>query len=258
MEEEEEDVFEEHRELAEEAARRAEQELLRESLRETTPEEEARHRRESEEWEKETPTMRSRRSLEALKAYGRNAFGTAQATFGPEQKLQTTMRQFNVNRFQFQINRQNAKAFEGVVTTTLRNTTNGKVANQVTLLVTGQLKGQNVSVRIRIDNIANVNGIVDLYEAKYSVEQITMKNIIRTLTDNLKLAFEIFTNRTNVNIFARGDKAIEAGLHPGENITGKINEIKVVTNSTISTASQPKTVKTINVKTTSSFQNKID
>lgn len=254
-----EDELEDKERLLDDEEKREAQIKLRNALRTPTPEEQDKDRKAFEDLQKESPEARGsriRRLITAANYYGRNTFEAAQNVFGGN-RLTEAIRQFDVNQERIRVNQQNGEALEGIVTEALRNTTNGQVARQVTLLVTGQLNGQNVSVRIRIDNITNENGILNLYEAKYSVEQITGGNYIKTLTPNQQTAFDIFVNGTNVNIYARGQNSRAAGIEPGENITGKIGDIKVVTNSTSSPTSQPQIVKKV-VLPSSNLQNKRD
>jgi hypothetical protein len=264
LEEEDEDAkVEEKEELLREEEHREHLEELRNALSTPTPEEEAKRYRDFEDWLKKSPEERGRLNEEALKSgrliqnlnrYVQNGFNAAEDIYGSKD-INAAMRQFNVRQQQLEINKANSQAFEKAITTQLKNENSGQVVRQVTLLVTGQLNGQNVSVRIRVDNIASNNGILNLYEAKYSVEQITGANFTKTLTPNQQTAFEIFASGTNVNITIRGNNATGLNLPSGTNITGKLGDIKVVTNSTNDPASQPKTVKKINLQT-SSLQNK--
>jgi RHS repeat-associated protein len=246
-------VREDREELLEEQAKREELIKVGNALKGPTPEEEAKNRKDFEDFLKEPAASRGRRFREAFNAYARGAFNSAQTMFGGSDGS-NGVRQFNINVSQRVINRQNARAFESIVETALKKTTDVRVSSQVTLLVTGQLDGQKVSVRIRIDNIVNNNGVLDLVESKFSVEQITGINYSKTFTGNQEKAFDIFENGNDVNIFVRGENARTIGLKPGANITGKIGDIKVVTNNPMTT--QPQTVKKINVPTTPSFQNK--
>lgn len=117
------------------------------------------------------------------------------------------------------------------------------------MLVTGQLNGQNVSVRIRVDNLTNNNGVINLYETKYSVEQITGANFKRTLTGNQQTAFNVMNNGTDINITVRGNNGRAAGLNSGDNITinAKSVNFTVVANNVQSGA--PQTIKNTSVPT---------
>jgi hypothetical protein len=247
LEEESEEGREYREEFAEEREREREREIRGREFKNPTPEEQVRTRKEAVEALNESSFARGvrwRRLMNSLNGYARNGVDAAGETFGGD-PLQNAVRQFNVNRFQLAINRQNAQAFEGVVTKSLlTNTNSGRVATQVTLLVKGQLNGQNVSVRIRIDNISRVNGILDLTEAKYSVEQINGANYSRTLTGNQQKAFDIIANGTSVSIFVRGNNAAQTlRLPSGTDITGMVKDIKVIANDV--QTGQPQTVKSI-------------
>ena len=231
-----------------EELRRAEAEELARALKHETPEERAARQREAEEY--------FRQIKRGGRNYGRNAFSAMEELYRSEQQFEP-FRQYIKQNLQLQTNRANAKAFEQVVNTQLRASNNVLVGRQITLVVTGQLNGRNVEVRIRIDNVTNNNGVINLYEAKFSVVSITSNNYTRTLTEKQSIAFELFTQGKGVNISAVGENARQAGLKPGENITGKISDIKVVTNSTSNPSSnQTQTVKTINVQSSAAFRKK--
>ena len=216
------------------------------ALKEDSREEQLKREREAEQY--------SRRLGRGWRNYTGNAFASMEELYRPEEEVDHPFKQYLRQKQQFAINQQNARTFEKVVETQLR-ATNNKVANQVTLLVSGRSNGKQVEVRIRIDNVTVNNGVIDLHEAKYSIETISSGNYTRTLTTNQQKAFDLFTNGTNVNIFVRGENGRLAGLSPGENITGKVSEIKVIVNSTQNpAASQTQTVKTINVPGSSSFK----
>jgi hypothetical protein len=120
------------------------------------------------------------------------------------------------------------------------------VINQVTILVSGQYNGADVSVRIRVDNVVYKDGVLDLVEAKYSVTQITGKKYVYSLTDNQKEAFKIIADGKNVNIFVRGDKLANLGFPSGSDIVGVTKNVKVLSNS--GNNGSPKEVKNIQVQ----------
>jgi hypothetical protein len=109
------------------------------------------------------------------------------------------------------------------------------------------LNGNNVTVRIRIDNITNANNVIDLHEAKYSVEQITGKNFNRTLTGNQQKAFAVITQGTNISIFVRGGNGERAGLNSGDNLIIDANAVNfnVITNGQ---GGQPQTISSTPIK----------
>ena len=70
---------------------------------------------------------------------------------------------------------------------------------------------------------------------------------MKTLTQNQKIAFELFTDGTNINIFVRGNNGMAAGFKSGENIIieGKVVNIKIVANSS---NGEPVTIKNLESK----------
>jgi RHS repeat-associated protein len=165
---------------------------------------------------------------------------TANALGNQTAEIREKMEQFNQNKA-------NGQALEKVLTTALtKNLKAGQVANQVTLQIAGKINGDDVSVRIRVDNLTNSAGAVDLFEAKYSIEQITGKNYNRALTPNQRQAFNIFTNGTNVSILVRGNNGKEAGFDPGEELDLTNVHFNIVTNNTSN--GHPDAVKSTPVK----------
>lgn len=100
------------------------------------------------------------------------------------------------------------------------------------------MNGNEVSARIRIDNLTNANGRVDLYEAKFSLEQITEGNFARSFTPNQSQAFSIITTGTNVSIFVRGQNGGRANLPSGTEIDLNNATFNIVTNNGQSGQSQ--------------------
>jgi hypothetical protein len=231
------------REEREELERDREKEELHRNLKFRNQGENDELTRRFEEWEKLSPKGRIEEGSR-IANYWRNAFESAGRTLGVRGDV--AVKQFNNRVFQFNINKQNAKAFEQLVNTKLRNSTSNEVANQVSLLVQGTLEGKAVSARIRIDNFILNNGEVHLVEAKYSVTEITLNNYTKKLTPQQSTAFELITTGTNVQIFVRGNNAIMLGFSPGQNITGEIKSINIVTNSQ---QGDVKTAHTIDFKT---------
>ncbi|HVX01037.1 MAG TPA: RHS repeat-associated core domain-containing protein, partial [Candidatus Babeliaceae bacterium] len=133
---------------------------------------------------------------------------------------------------QFNLNRENGQALESQLTNALTKAfPNGGVARQVTLQISGVVNGQSVSVRIRVDNLTSSNGAIDLYEAKYSIEQINEGNFQRAFTPNQRQAFNIFTNGSNVTIFVKGANGFNAGLSNGSEIDINNAKFNIMTNN---------------------------
>lgn len=118
------------------------------------------------------------------------------------------------------------------------------VATQISLKVTGMVNGQMTVANIRIDNVgirtnpATGKPVFDLKEAKYSIGQITINNVLQTLTPQQRNAANILINGSNVQIFLKGDGStanMNAALRgtgqilsKGQNITGQIENINIV------------------------------
>jgi RHS repeat-associated protein len=225
-------------ETREELERDKEEEELHKALKHTPEEEKERNYRESENW-----FRRNRGRLrEALKDLNDNLVENTENALGSQ--TASFRRQFE----QFNANKANGQALENAVTQALVKRYNaGQVAKQVTLQVSGTLNGENVTVRIRIDNVTNRGGVIDLHEAKYSIEQITGQNFNRTLTGNQQKAFTIFTQGTNVSILVRGNNGRDAELYSGDNLMINANTVNfnVVTNGQ---NGQPQTVSSTPIK----------
>ncbi len=199
---------------------------------------------------KKTPEERGK----AFWNYINNGLNAAAFVLSPEEKISRAGSNLMMNKLRSQ-------AFEQVLTSALQRQSDTKVARQVTLLFTGELNGQDVNVRIRVDNLTNKLGIIDLYEAKFSIDQISGTNFVKTLTQNQKIAFELFTDGTNINIFVRGNNGMAAGFKSGENIVieGKVVNIKIVANNS---NGEPVTIKNLESKQSqlpvNKFENKIE
>ena len=130
-----------------------------------------------------------------------------------------------------------------VNTSMLKNPSYVGVARQISLKITGRINGQEYTANVRVDNVGimNVNGKVslNLVEAKFSINEITINNVKQTLTPQQRLASDILINGTNVQFFIRGDgsasmltsvsASVGTKFVKGQNITGMINEIQVIT-----------------------------
>lgn len=126
----------------------------------------------------------------------------------------------------------------------LKNPNYVGVARQVSLKITGMINGKMTEAKIRIDNVGiktdAVTGKVlfDFKESKYSIEQITISNVVQTLTPQQKQVANILINGSNVQFFIRGNGSTEAmnsAIHGfgqklinGQNITGQVGEINII------------------------------
>jgi len=129
-----------------------------------------------------------------------------------------------------------------VNTSMINNPSHVGVARQVSLKITGRINGQDYTANVRVDNVGvmNVNGRVslNLVEAKFSINEITINNVRQTLTPQQKIASDILINGTNVQFFIRGDGSasmltrasatVGTEFVKGQNISGMINQIQVV------------------------------
>lgn len=215
-----------------------------------TLEELARVRRAREERENEEELAKSRKAFEeivgkppleryrefALRGihnYGANAFSSMQSVFGGNVSF-TPYPPRAIDEQLIRYNKATGQLWEKEVTAYLKTNPNYRtVVNQVTLIVSGTVNGQLLSAKIRIDNVAvnRYDGSVELFDAKYSVQELTINNVTQTLTGKQAGAFDIFVNGENINVVFRGGvvKSNDLKFYSGQNITGKIKSVSLIT-----------------------------
>ncbi len=172
----------------------------------------------------------SRLTQEAAKqGYLQNAFNSAQLVFAGGGVRQ---------------NNKLGEQWDNLVNTTMINNPSYiGVGRQISLKITGRINGQDYTANVRVDNVGvmSVNGRVslNLVEAKFSINEITINNVKQTLTPQQKIASDILINGTNVQFFIRGNGSASVMTQEsatvgtkfvnGMNITGMVNQIQVVT-----------------------------
>ncbi len=182
--------------------------------------------KEKEERAEESRALRDpifRRFYNTLQTWARNSFEVAPSVFG---ESPTTVYK------QIHINRGNGNAFEYAWGQALAKNPNVQaVAKQVTLVVEGTMKdGTVMTAKIRVDFIAiKDNGLsLDLYEAKYSFQEIKVGGVVKTLTENQGRLNNILQLDNTLSVFVRGDKLKEYGLPSGTNIITYIKSAQVI------------------------------
>ena len=128
------------------------------------------------------------------------------------------------------------------------------VARQVSIKVTGMVNGKLTEANIRVDNVGVVINPVtkqpmfDFKEAKFSIQQITMNNVLQMLTPQQRTASTILINGKDVQFFIRGEGSAQKlniimgpgyELQNGQSITGQINQINVIV-PTVNNSGVPK------------------
>jgi len=171
-----------------------------------------------------------------LQTYFRNAFSTAQSVFGPG----------NISD-----NYKAGEKWDNLINTTMIQSGNYLgVARQISLKVVGQINGQTAVANIRVDNVGiykDASGQVkmNLVEAKYSINDITINNVRQTLTPQQQKSEYILLNGKDVHIYVKGAgsaaELTQAGSAAGtafkkdQDITGSISQINVVAPSSATT-----------------------
>jgi RHS repeat-associated protein len=133
---------------------------------------------------------------------------------------------------QLAINRANGRAWENVVARFIeKDPKTDRNFQQVTLDVSGELNGKPMSVRVRVDNLTfTTSGTLNIYESKFSMEQITYNNFTYTLTANQKDAYALFANGDKLSIFLATDKLEQINIPKGAIITSLIDKIQIIPN----------------------------
>ena len=188
--------------------------------------EQANRRAEKEEKEEDLRNPSARRGRElvrtTLQRWARNAIEVAPSVFG--EPPTTVYRQLTINKG-------NGSVWENAVyQSLLANPNYQNVARQVTLVVTGTLKdGKTLTARVRIDCAAITEDLsIHLYEAKYSIEEITVDNVKQTLTTEQGKLGNIFQTTDNITFQVKGKSLESSGIFSNTDITTNIKSVTIV------------------------------
>lgn len=190
-------------------------------LRRSENEDLERERSNNEAKAKKDPIWRQWR--DQLQHYARGAVEVAPSVFGETPSVVYP---------RITVNKGNGAVWEKAIGEIIaKNPNYTDIIKQVSLKVTGTMQnGAVFTANVRID-IAGIqdNGIgIDLYEAKYSVEEITVNNVKQTFTKEQAKMDKIFQNAESINFQVRGNSLAKIGIKAGTDITAKITGITLV------------------------------
>ena len=164
-----------------------------------------------------------RRWRDNLQRYARGAIEVAPDVLGgtpTEVFPRITMNKLNGNNWEKAV----GEALE-------RNPNYQKVARQVSLKVTGTMKdGQVFTAKVRIDfaGIYDEGLSIDLYEAKYSIDEITVNNVKQSLTEQQRKMDRVFQTAESITFQVRGNSLKGSDIPSGTDITARIKKITIV------------------------------
>jgi RHS repeat-associated protein len=225
MEEEDLDLERDEREeLERERERQAEQARMRESLKSPTAEEEAKSKREFEEWSRKSPEERFKDNLRTFfqsarngaRNYNQNALAAAQTVFGGGV--------VNNANSQWQTHEEN------VYKDLVKNNPQGQFGKQITLDVYNK-NGEVETIRGDVLFKPNAKSpVYELVDAKFSsTKDLTTANLKTTVTESQAKAYDWIKNGQVAAIIPRGPNAAAANLPVGQSINVS-PQIKIVVN----------------------------
>jgi len=191
------------------------------SLRRAENEELERERERDELKQKKDPIWRQWRN--SVNAYARGGVEVAPSVFGG---TPTTVYP------RISVNKGNGNGWEKTVGEILTANPNYKdVIKQVSLTVTGTMKdGTIFTAKVRLDFAAVEQGglTIDFYEAKYSLEEITVNNVKETFTREQMKMDKIFQTADIISFQVRGKSLESIGIKGGTDITAKVKSVNIV------------------------------
>jgi hypothetical protein len=195
---------------------------LRNALKTPTAEEQAKNRKETEEWLRKSPEERAKEGVRSFfqnlrngaKNYGQNALNAAQGVLGGP--ILSTDPQWQVHE-------------EGVYNDLLKNNPQGQFGKQITLDVYNK-NGQMETIRGDILFKSPGSQMYELVDAKYSsVKDLTNVNLKSTLTESQQAAYEWIKTGQAAVIIPRGGNGAQLNFAPGVPI--KVSpQIKIAVN----------------------------